>query len=165
MKKEKNMSAKTMTGDAKAIVAYLSEHKGQHVPITWRREMKTRKGTTEKVEKLTRAYVRAGIDYANLASVKEGIESGERGEVQPLPAWQEWAQFPFILRHKENGTEYVRLYPAKFDNLKPHVEYYVNGALVNEETVKPLCLASEFRERETPAEVFQVKADSILSIG
>jgi hypothetical protein len=159
------MSAKNVTGDARAIVTYLTEHKGQHVPIMWRRAMKTRKDVKEKVEKQTRAYVRAGIEYANLASVKEGIADGTRDEVGSLPVWQEWAAKPFILRHKENGTEYVRLYPATFDNLKPVVEYYVNGALVNPETVKPLCLASEFRERDTPTEVFQVKANDILSIG
>lgn len=154
-----------MTGDAKAIVAALREHKGQHIAVTWERPMATRKGTQETVTKQTRAYVRAGMDYANLGSIKEGIASGEREEVGPLPAWQEWAEFPFILRHKEKGTEYLRLFPAVFDNLKPTVKYFIDGAEVNESDVKPLCLASEFRERDEAPACFQVKAESIRAIG
>lgn len=160
------MSANNLSGDAKAIVNYLKEHKGQHVAITWRKELKTRKGIAAKVEKQTRAYVRAGIEYANLASVKEGIADGTRAEVGPLQVWQEWAEAPFILRHKTNGTEYVRLYPAAFDNLKPHSEYFLNGALVDKSAVESMCLASEFPKGErAEKDVFQVKANSILSIG
>jgi hypothetical protein len=149
------------------ILAKIIEHKGQHVPAVWQRSLKTLKGVTQTVTKQTTAFVRAGIDYANLKSVKEGIESGERGEVQPLPSWSEWVQFPFILRHKENGTEYVRLYPASFDNLKEknQVQYFLDGQPATLEQVRPLCLASEFRNSDEPLVCFTLKTESVLAIG
>jgi len=159
------MSAKPISSDAKAIIAALLGHKGQHVAITWKRELETYKGTTQKVEKQTVAHVRTGIEYSNLASVKQGIASGERDEVQPLPTWQEWGEFPYILRHKGNGTEYVRLFPASFANLKPSVSYFIDGQPVSKADVEPLVTAKEKSERDEPAPVFNVKVNSILSIG
>jgi hypothetical protein len=151
--------------NAKNIVETLKSRKGQHVFVAWKRALKTRKDTSAIVEKQTTAFVRAGINYANLASVREGIESGERGEVQPLPAWCEWEQAPFILRHKTNGTQYVRLYPSTFANLAPSVRYFVNGNETDENGAKLYCLASEFREREESPACFMVKCDSITEIG
>jgi hypothetical protein len=162
------MNAKTISNklsmDARAIVAALMERKAQHVPCVWEREMKTRKECKAKVTKRTEAYVRAGIDYANLASVKSGIASGERDEVQALP-WGEWIQFPFIIGHKDR--EYVRVYPATFENLqkKISVQYFIDGREVSKADVEPLCLASEFREREEETLCFTLKAESILAIG
>lgn len=150
--------------NAKHIVNSLKALKGQHVSITWKRQLKTLKRCTVIVEKETRAFVRTGIDYANLASVKEGIEAGEREDVQPLPDWCEWVEFPFILRHKENGTEYVRLYPSTFANLRPSTRYFVNGKEANVDEVHRLCLASEFRERDEAPACFMVKAESISEI-
>lgn len=150
------------------IVSTLQNHKGQHVRATWKRQLKTLKGVVHTVEKQTSAWVRAGIDYANLSKVKEGIETGERGEVQPLK-FGFWVQFPFIIRHTPKGSEspvdYVRLYPATFANLKtPAVEYFIDGKPATAEDVRPLCLASEFREREDELLCFTLKAESVLSI-
>lgn len=147
---------------AQDIVNALKTRKGQHVTATWTRNLKTRADVAVVVTKQTTAHVRAGIDYANLASVKRDVESGERGEVQSLP-WGEWTQFPFIISHK--GQDYVRLYPATFANLKPVVEYRIGGKLASVEEVKPLCLASEFRESGEAPACFTLKADSILSVG
>jgi hypothetical protein len=110
--------------NAKQIVENLQNHKGQHVQACWTRPMKTRKDVPMSIVKRTCAYVRAGIDYANLRTVKEGVESGERAEVQGLK-WGQWSEFPFIIAHK--GVDYVRLYPAVFANLKPTVEYSIDG--------------------------------------
>ena len=151
--------------NAKLIVEQLQNRKGQHVSVTWRREMKTLKTCQDSIEKQTTAHVRAGINYANLASVKEGIATGERGEVQPLPTWQEWELFPFILKHKTKGTEYVRLYPAAFDNLIPSVSYFRNGQPVDKESLRSECYASEFAESEERTPVFCIKAESVLNIG
>lgn len=152
---------------SKAIVATLQSRKGQHVEIVWRREAKTRKGTAFVIEKRTRAFVRAGINYANLASVKQGIEAGTRDEVQPLPDWQEWAEFPFILRHKGNGTEYVRLYPASFDNLAhaTKVEWLMDGVVTDYASVEPYLLASEKpkADDEKPA-CYCVKSADVIEI-
>jgi hypothetical protein len=150
--------------NANLIIESLVNRKGQHVCVTWRRQLETRKGCTLVIEKETRAYVRAGIDYANLKSVREGIAQGTREEVQPLPDWCEWIQFPFTLRHKSKGTEYVRLYPSTFGNLKPSVRYYVNGLEARAEDVEPLCLAKEFRDRDDVPACFMVKVDSISEV-
>jgi hypothetical protein len=69
---------------------------------------------------------RAGIDFANLASTRKGIEGGERGEVQPL-SWGEWFAFPYVITHK--GGYYFRLYPVSVQS----VTYMVNGAEVSRE--------------------------------
>lgn len=154
-----------VTSDAKAVLSALFEHKGQNVFVTWERDCDTYKGTKEKVTKRTKALVRSGIDYANLGSVKSGIETGERGEVQPLPSWQEWACAPYILRHKGNGTEYVRLFPGSFKNVAPVVEYFIDGNAATKADVAPLLMASEKRDRDEEPTVFNVKVNSILNIG
>ncbi len=148
--------------NAYKIIETLAQYPGANTKATFERLMKTRKEFAESVVvKRTSTFVRAGIDYANLASVK--AEVAVTGEpTGPLP-WGTWAQFPYIITHKD--TEYVRLYPPTFANLTPTVEYFVNGLPANRETVEPLCLASEFRERDEPVKCFTVKADSIISLG
>jgi hypothetical protein len=148
------------TMNAQVIIDSLLGRAGQHCPVTWHRLCKTRKGAAP-VTKKTTAYVRTGIDFANLASVKAGIASGERGEVQSLP-WGEWARFPYIIAHK--GQEYVRLYPASFANLRPVVQYFQNGQPVAFEAVSGSLLASELPSGEQP-ECFTVKAGDVESIG
>lgn len=143
------------------IVNAVKGHKGQHILATWQRIAKTYNGIEAVVEKRVKAYVRAGIDYANLASVKQAIENGERGEVEPLK-WGQWIQFPFTIEHK--GKEYVRLYPASFDNLKPTTQWLLNGKEVDYSTVEPMLQASEKKHDEHPA-CFTLFADSVISIG
>lgn len=150
--------------NATQIVEALKSRKGQHVRATWQRTLKTLKDVPMVVTKRTSVWVRAGINYANLTSVREGIESGEREEVQPLK-WGTWAQFPFIITHK--GNDYVRLYPAVFENLKTQtrVEFFVDGLPASRESAQALCLASEFRDREDELTCFTLKAENILEIG
>jgi len=150
--------------NALEIVENLKNKKGQHVAATWQRQAKTRKGSPI-IGKRTQVFVRSGINFANLSAVKSGIESGERGEIQPI--WKgkgQWKQFPFILFHVDTGVEYVRLYPAAFDNLKPSVEYTLDGKPATFEQVKPFLLESELPSDEKP-DCFTVKAESIISIG
>ncbi len=141
---------------ASEIINKLRNRKGQHVGVQWARPMKTRADVSAVVIKHTTAYVRAGIDYANLASVKD---SGR--EVESLP-WGQWAEFPFSITHK--GAEYIRLYPATFGNLRPTVRYTVNGKVASVDEVKPLCLASEFRESDEAPACFTIKAENIVGI-
>ena len=153
---------------ANQIVETLKTQKGRHVPAMWQRSLKTLKGVIQCVTKITSAYVRAGIDYENLAVVKDGIESGERCEVASLP-WGKWEVFPFIISHTPKGAqspvEYVRLYPASFANLKPTVEYFIEGIPATSDEAKTLCLASEFRDDEREVLCFTIRADNILAIG
>ena len=98
--------------------------KGSFQSVTWKSNPKPaaiHKGIT--LEKQTTAVCKAGIDFANLSSVKAGIASGERGEVESLP-WGEWEAFPFTIAHK--GERYVRLYPAAQSN-QARTHYFADG--------------------------------------
>lgn len=148
---------------ASEIIESIESRRGRHVKVTWQRPAKTLKGAESLViSKRTCAWIRSGIDYANLAEVKAGIAAGERGEVQPLP-WGEWIRFPFIIGHK--GQEYVRLYPASFDNLRPEVEWSINGRPSTYEKVEQYLLSSEKRKDEDEQPLcFTVKAESVIDI-
>lgn len=150
--------------NATDIVNRLKGHKGQHVLVTWTRPAKVRKDADGVVvTKRTSAYVRAGIAYSNLSSVKDAVASGEREESKGLP-WGAWSAWPFIIAHK--GREYLRLYPAVFDNLRPKVEWTIDGRPATWSEVEPLVLASEKpKETDEKPECFTVGADSIVAVG
>jgi len=112
------------------------------------------------LEKITQAVCKAGIDFSNLSSVKAGIESGERGEVESLP-WGEWEIFPFTIKHK--GERYVRLYPASQSN-QAKTEFKVNGSKVSRETFAGYLTPSEqakMQSGEVPV-CFTVKESNLI---
>lgn len=151
--------------NAVEIMENLKGKAGQHVRITWQRLCKTKVSFDGIIAKRTSAYVRSGISYANLTDVREGIESGKREPVEGLP-WGQWREgyANYIIDH--NDTEYVRLYPASFDNLKPSVEWTLNGVPSTYEECEPYLLTSEkprHNDKESPC--FNVKAISVISIG
>lgn len=151
--------------NAQNIVSALLGRKGQHCPIVWERDCKIRKGA-RSIRKRTLAYVRTGIDYANLASVANGIANGERGPVGPI--WNgkgEWQTFPFIVRHVDTGADYVRLYPASFANLKPSVQFLFKGQPITLDDARGDLLASELRHDDGPPDCFTVKAGDVIAIG
>jgi len=101
--------------------------------------LKSVQGVT--VIKRSELFVTAGTEFANRKDIREAIEAGERGEVQPLP-WGVWVQYPFIIGHtpKSTGeyTEYIRLFPPtqaqlQYFNLAPKVQFTANGAEVTRE--------------------------------
>ena len=150
--------------NSNSIVNQILNVTGQFVSVTFTSKVKTASAYKHlEVTKITQAVVRAGINFANLSTVKEGIESGERGEVGKLP-WGEWKQFPYIISHK--GSDYVRLYTS-VKNV-PQVNYFVNGAKVSKETVLEMLTPSERKRvlyRTNQPECFIVKADNVLNIG
>ena len=137
--------------------------KGQFISATFKSEKKpasTFKGT--RLEKIVEGTFRAGINFANLKSVKEGIESGERGEVQPLP-WGVWVQFPYTISHKEEI--YVRLYPT--ENCKLKATYLADGVEVTREKFLSYLTPSEqarAMDGERP-ECITIKKSNILKLG
>jgi len=135
--------------------------KGQFVKVSFSTEKKpaaAHKGTILRKE--TTGVFRAGINFANLKSVQEGIANGERGDVQPLP-WGQWVRFPYLIEHK--GSSYLRLYPAV--NGKVVVSYSVNGQSVDKDTFLSFLTPCEQRRPDEPLECFTVKADNVVSIG
>ncbi len=162
--------------NASIVVETLLSRKGQHVPAHWRRTLEGASIRAAfrhlKIEKETIAHVRTGVDYANTAAVAAEVEAGTRGtdvNGKPIvaPLWNgkgEWVAFPFIARHKDKGTEYVRMMPASFDNLRPSVQWYLNGVPVDFAAVSGYLTAKEMPS-DTPPRCFTVKADDVVSIG
>ena len=144
------------------IYEKLKRSPGAHIKVTWARPAKTFKGITHSIVKRTSVFVRAGINFSNLKVVKEGIESGERSEVQSLP-WGQWREgyFPYIIDYK--NTEYIRLYDASFNNLRPSVEWTIDGIPTTFDKVKEFLLASEYPTDERP-DCFTIKAENVVKI-
>lgn len=152
--------------NATQIMERVFGHSGQMMRVVIESPVPTLKsvdGVT--VIKRSVCYVTAGTEFANRKDVREAIESGERGEVGPLP-WGEWIQHPFVIGHK--GQEYVRLFPptdaqlAHF-NLSPQVEFIANGATISRERAIEYCGAKAQSHQSTG--VFAVNAANIVSIG
>ncbi len=161
------------------MLELLKENKGRNLRATWRRSAKVRKGITNRIEKETSATIRTGINFANLSAVKEGIQSEQREEVQPLQ-WGTWQEFPFIIEHKE--TEYLRLYPAssvpfQYDGgvaicqanenaiQRPKVTWYLDGREIPFVLIQEFLLASEHPKpiEETPI-CFTIKLQDLVSL-
>jgi hypothetical protein len=148
---------------ASQIKDAIMKAKGQFVLASWFSEPTPKaafKGVNLKKE--TIAVVRAGINFANLTSVKEGIANGERGEVQPL-SWGEWIDFPYVIGHK--GNEYIRLYPS---NHIPKVKYFANGKEVSKVEFASYLTPSKAKEllngERKEVECFTIKANNVLNI-
>lgn len=95
--------------------------RGQFIRVNYVTNVKPRAANKDvTITKHVSGIFRTGIDYANKASVREAIESGDRGEVQELP-WGVWAEFPWIIVH--NAQEYLRLYPV--ESVIPTTRYEV----------------------------------------
>lgn len=106
---------------AQALIDLIKTCKGQFIRVKYKTNIKPaarHKGVV--ITKSVNGIFRTGIDYANKASVKDAIASGERGEVQTL-SWGEWAVFPWIIAHK--GAEYLRLYPV--ESVAPEATYEI----------------------------------------
>jgi len=71
---------------------------------------------------------RAGINFANMQAVKDGIEAGTRGAVAGLQAGRFWVCFPYVIGNAEGGR-YYRLTPVSVQS----VVYMVNGEEVTRE--------------------------------
>jgi hypothetical protein len=140
--------------------------KGQFVSVAFTSNVATsaKFKNSIKIQKITKAVVRAGINFANLTSVKEGIANDERSEVQELP-WGSWIKFPYLIGHK--GKEYLRLYPS-VQNV-PNVKYFVNGKETPKSEILQYLTPSKVAEltdkdRSQP-ECFTIKTDNVLAVG
>lgn len=142
--------------------------KGHFISVTFKTEKKPAasfKGT--KLVKIVTGTFRAGINFENLSSVKEGIANGERGEVQPLP-FGEWEKFPYIIRHTDKNNilnRYVRLYPTNNCSLK--VQYLVNDIETTKEKFISYLTPSEREKAENgeKPECITVKESNIIKLG
>jgi hypothetical protein len=146
---------------AQRAIASLKDHKGEFIAAEWMSEPKPLAAHKGKVlRKFSKATVRTGVAFANLTAVKDAIEAGERGEVGSLPSWQEWAAFPFILRHKGNGTEYLRL--TLIEGSPIVSRYEVDGVEVDAATFYSMLPKQSDGERPL---ILSVKLANLIRIG
>ena len=126
------------------------------------------------MEKHTVAVVQAGVDFANLSAVKQGIADGERDAVGELP-WGEWyvdpltkkSWFPHVISHKD--ALYLRLYPSGADNHIPKSVFYVDGKEVTKDEYAKFLTPSDAKKLTSPSEedkplCFTIKLENLLDI-
>lgn len=131
---------------------------GAFYRVAWQRKVKTLKAyASANLCKHVTAYVKAGLNYDNLATVREKRTNGELPSVNAGLSWGVWHDYPRVIEH--NGAYYLRLYPAnEFGRMA--VSYSLDGQAVTLEQAKAIALASEFSEREN-LDCFVVKLDNL----
>jgi hypothetical protein len=138
----------------------LMSRRGQIVTVKTTRPVKMKKGQAE-VTKTSEFQCRVGVNYENMAAVKEGRANGEMpAENQGLP-WGEWIEFPYTIGHK--GETYVRCTMLNNAFRRAPVFTLADGTVVDKETVKQGALASEFREGDDNL-VFNIKVSSLVEV-
>lgn len=113
-----------------------------------------------KLVKVTSGTYLSGINYAELPSVKEAIEKGERGEVQPLSG-AEWVIFPLVVRSLKTGKEQVRL---TLSGEKSTTTYFVDGVAVSKEHFESFLVQSKRSGYKPASPVFNVASENVISV-
>ena len=123
-----------------------------------------KKSCTDEITKSVRAVGRVGIPYNNRKIVQEKRADG-RLPATPQPIWKGkgvWVEFPYILKHKDSGQEYLRLTPSADPRHTPRVQYYRNGSPVDLEAIEDVLLASE--KRHAVGDCFSCKVEDMVQI-
>ena len=139
-----------------------SHNKGSFTTIETCKTLKTKKAYADKsIVKVSRMTGRFGVDYNHISKVQQKRESGELPKEPCSLPWGNWMKDEdgYLIEHK--GKVYVRV--ATSPN-KTKSTYLVNGVPTDEDTVKSMCLASEFHKGEKP-DVMTISANNIVRIG
>jgi hypothetical protein len=141
--------------------------KGQFLSAVFISDVKPSKAFKgKKLTKQTEGVFRAGINYANLKPILEGIADGTRDEVGSLP-WGKWEHFPYTILHtpkKETEEQrYIRLYPT--DNCQIKYTFMVDGISVSEETFKKYLTESDAEKLTKQSMVICPKESNIIKVG
>ena len=156
------MKNEPLTSDQ--IIDKILNAKGRFVKVAYRSNPTPAASFKEHVlEKRTIAIVRAGVGFGNIKEVKEGIASGERGPVGPLP-YGEWVKYPYVIRHK--GELQLRLTRSYEHTDHSIIKYYVDDVEVPlDEFVKYLTPsgAKAALSDDLPP-IFNIKMNNVLDI-
>lgn len=130
-----------------AILIYLMSRKGTIVTIDTVRPLKFLKEFKNYCgEKRSTFQARVGLNYENQAATKEAREEGR--EMVGLQG-KKWLHYPYITRSLTNNNLYFRFYSIH-NSFIPQSKYFINGAEVPKKELEKYCLASEYKERESP---------------
>lgn len=113
-----------------------------------------------KIVHVTRK-ARAGVEHKNLA------QNADR-ETGPLADWQEYEIYPFILRHKTNGTKYARVFISS-DMNECRTTYFIDGVECDRDELQALMTPGKWREMTEkpefpPTLTLSKKIDEILEV-
>ena len=138
--------------------------KGANIVCEWDREAKVKAaGRDLNIRKQVRMVGRVGLNFDSLIEVQRKRESGELpAENTGLAAWSEWLVFPFLIGHKANGTQYLRLYKGTSKTVKPSVAWTMNGKAVDKESIACYLQASELKKSE--GDCFMVKVADLKRV-
>ena len=162
VQKSSNVSPVALTAKSKTFVDSMSSSKGRFVSLTFKSNPKpSAQFKSVVLEKVTKGTFRTGVDFSQIKVVKDGIENGERGEVQGLLEGQSWAVFPFVIINKD-GSQLLRLTIAT--GCKSEVTFKVNGLEVSREEFDSHLPPSARVKKDAPL-VFNIKEANLLAIG
>lgn len=135
--------------------------KGQFASLRMVRSMKVRKGEAP-ITKDSTFTCRIGVDYDNIADVKEKREIGALPEENAGLPWGEWALFPYVITYK--GNFYFRCTQVNGNaNSTPKTRYLRNGQEITKDEAEIACLASEFKD-SSDRNVFNVTISNLVAI-
>jgi len=159
--------------DAASVRDKILNAKGSFVKAAWKSNPKPKAEFKNiLLEKNTVAVVQAGVNFANLSSVKDAIAAGERGEVQELP-WGKWYEdkltgkswFPHVIEHKDEL--YLRLYPSQGNNHKTTSVFYADGKEVTKDEFAAYLTNSDAKKLLEPEKdllCFTIKLNNLLDL-
>lgn len=139
-----------------------SRPKGSIFSITTRRPVKLKKGFSAHIEKQSQIQGLFGVEYANTANVKTGIEAGER-ESPHLPKG-------FKRCFYKNGLKFYEsfggntCFGVNVAGNKPKSLFFLNGKQVSEEQIENMVLASELEPKKTRAELADKNQSPFLMV-
>lgn len=145
-----------------AKVRNLFALKGQIVTLRTMKDCKMRKGEALIVKDST-FQCRVGVNYDNIANVKEKREDGRLPEENAGLPWGQWVEglFPYVIEHK--GSYYFRCTMLHNEHSIHKRRFLRNGIEVSVDEAKAACLASEFKDM-SDNDVFCVRVENIMEI-
>jgi hypothetical protein len=133
--------------------------KGTIVTVTAQKSVKVKKGRAP-ITKLSVFQARLGINYDNMASVKEKRDNGILPEQNQGLPWGNWKVYPYIIEH--NGKEYIRFSKVN-SSMKNESHYYRDGIEISKDEMKMDSLASEYNSKGE-LDCFNIPVDNIIEI-
>lgn len=127
--------------------------KGSIFSLTTRRLAKVKKGVTAYIEKQSQIQGLFGVEYANTANVKSAIQSGER-EKPHLPNGVKRCFYENNLKFYEGFNGNISM-GVNVSGNKPKSIFFLDGKMVDEETVQNMVLSSELTPKKTRAELVE----------